>query len=276
MTRVKALDVSSHGGEIPPIRWRTARENGWELAVVQLWGGLPGNTMGPNPHAKQQLVGARAAGLLTAGYIWIPPDTTLDTSELIKVARAAAGDEESHLAFIAPDIEDPQRRRLHPINPEARLGDALAHLHGVRKAIYTSRSMWGPIMANTTVFKSIPLWDADFDRGEDLDATFRPYGGWTERAMLQYKGTTDVHGISADLNVADLERLGIAPAPSIPEHLYANGLSLLAKRFAAIVDWYPLTKAQEGDQVREAAFVAAWREFYDYEVLPRLDWMQRE
>jgi hypothetical protein len=93
--------------------------------------------------------------------------------------------------------------------------------------------------------------------------------------MLQYKGTSNVGGISADLNVADLERLGIAPAPPVIEQVYANGLALLVKRFADVVDSYPLTKAQEGDQDWEAAFVAAWQQFYDYEVLPRLVWMQR-
>jgi hypothetical protein len=231
--------------------------------------------MGPNPHASQQLAGARAAGLLTAGYIWIPPDTTTDTSQLIRVARAAAGAEELHLSFIAPDIEDPQRRRLHPTDPQGRLRNAIAQLGSAKVVIYTSRSMWPPIMADSHKFAQYPLWDADYDRGEDLDATFVPYGGWTQRAMLQYQGTTTVTDISADLNVADLERLDISTVPQPAANPYPMGLSLLTKRFARIVASYPLNQLQQEDPAREIDNVDAWRQFYDQEVAPRLCWMQR-
>jgi hypothetical protein len=232
--------------------------------------------MGANPFAAWQLAGARAAGLITAGYIWIPPDTTIDTSQLIRVARAAASAEEGRLSFIALDIEDPQHRRLHPTDPQGRLQNAIAQLGSAKVVIYTSRSMWTPIMAGSTAFAGCPLWDADYDRGEDLDATFRPYGGWTSRAMLQYKGTTAVAGISADLNVADLERLGITAGPAPVPNPYPLGLSLLTKRFADIVEWYPLNQAEQDKPDREALSVAAWQELYDQEVAPRLHWMQRE
>lgn len=213
MATIKALDVSSHSGPISVFKWRAAFEDGWQLAIVQAWGGLPGGGSGPNPHCSQQLATARVSGLLTAIYIVIPPDTDPHTHLLILRAKEAAGDEYQHVRAVAMDIEDEDRRPLHPTDPDARLMDAIDNVPDKPVWIYTSLGMWPPMMGDSCTFPDYPLWDARWSPPEGLDGGFVPYGGWSECAMRQYQGTTLIHGISADLNVADLARLGLEVDP---------------------------------------------------------------
>lgn len=213
MSLVKALDVSSYSGPISDGEWTRAYEDGWGLAVVQAWGGLSDHSSGPNPLCEFQLAGARGNGFLTAIYIVIPPDDTVETHELIRVAKEAAGPEYQHVLFVAPDIEDAQRRPLHPVDPDARLHNALVNIGHPIMPIYTSRSMWADVMRESTAFAHLPLWDARWSAQQRLDDGWVPYGGWWECAMRQYQGTTIIHGITVDLNVADLDRLGVAEPP---------------------------------------------------------------
>jgi hypothetical protein len=276
MAQVKALDVSSHSGPVEVENWREAYDDGVRLAIVQAWGGRRGGSMGPNPHCRQQLWAAREAGLLTAIYVWIPPDTTTDTSVLMQVAKDAAGDEYQHVYFIALDVEDPQHRPLHPSHPEQRLENAIGHVEEKRAVIYTSRSMWPALMKGWEAFAWLPLWDASYDLGDELDVNFTPYGGWTRRAALQYQGTTNRYGISCDLDVVDLERLGFEEEPEPAENPYPLSLALLVKRFARIVAAFPLDQAEKNDVRREAEEIAVWQDLYDGEVYWRRPWFDRE
>ncbi len=213
MATVHALDVSSHSGFINQSAWEEAHRHGWTMAIVQAWGGLPGGGSGPNPYCEAQLQNARLAGDLTAIYIVIPPDTDPLTHELIRVAKAAAGAEYQHLEAVAMDIEDEDRRPLHPDDPDARLADAIANVGDKDVWIYTSLDNWTHIMRGSERFAHYPLWDGRWGPTDGLDDAFVPYGGWTRCAMRQYQRTTLLHGISADLNVASLARLGIAEDP---------------------------------------------------------------
>lgn len=205
---IHALDVSEYGGPIKDSQWKAAYEADFRLAIVQAWGGgpIPG---GKNARCAQQLEGARKAGMMTAIYIWLPPDTTTKTELLIQAAKDAAGSEYQHVKFVAMDIEDAQLRLLHPLDPKARLFDAISHIKDKPVIIYTSRYMWSKVIGDVTGFEQYcALWDARYDKLADLDANWEPYGGWKERAIKQYQGTTTVAGgISADLNVVHLERL---------------------------------------------------------------------
>lgn len=213
MTTIKALDVSSHSGVITLGQWARAHTDGWRMAIPQAWGGLPGGGSGPNPLCRDQLVGARAVGDLTAIYIVIPPDTTTETHELIRVAKEAAGDEYQHVRAVAMDIEDEDRRPLHPDSPDARLMDAISNVQDKPVWIYTSLDNWIHIMRHSEAFSDYPLWDARWGSTDGLDDGWVAYGGWGCCAMRQYQNTTLVHGISADLNVADLARLGLEDDP---------------------------------------------------------------
>ncbi|OGO08495.1 MAG: hypothetical protein A2Y61_03930 [Chloroflexi bacterium RBG_13_60_13] len=276
MAQVKALDVSSHSGPVPVEKWRVAQDDGVRLAIVQAWGGLPDGSMGPNPYCRQQLLGAREAGLLTAIYVWIPPDTTTDTSVLMQVAKDAAGDEYQHVSFVALDIEDPQHRPLHPTLPEQRLENAIGHVRDKTAVIYTSRSMWPDLMKGWESFAWLPLWDASYAQGDQLDVNFRPYGSWTQRAALQYEGSGTRYGIWSCADVVDLVRLGIEEEPEPAENPYPLSLALLVKRFANITDAFPLEQDEKDDPAREAKEIVAWQDLYDQEVAWRRSWFGRE
>jgi hypothetical protein len=275
MAQVKALDVSSHSGPVPVEKWRAAYDDGVRLAIVQAWGGLPDGTSGPNPHCGQQLEAAREAGLLTAIYVWIPPDDTTDTSILMEVAKKAAGDEYLEVVFVALDVEDPQHRPLHPSHPEQRLEGAVAQVSEKMVIIYTSRSMWPVLMQRWTAFAWLPLWDASYDLGDDLDVNFTPYGGWSQRAALQHEGSGTRYGIWSCADVADLERLGIAEEEEPAENPYPLSLAQLAKRMARVVAAFPLDQAEKDRPRREAEEIAAWQDLYDGEVDWRRPWFGR-
>lgn len=209
----KALDVSEWGGEIEASQWQAAYDAGYRLAIAQAWGSGPSGS-GTNDYCAQQLAGARMAGMDTAIYIVIPSDDTIHTHILIQVAKDAAKEEYEHIKFIAMDIEGDEL--LHPTDPCGRLANAISHAQDKPIVIYTSKYMWEICMGNTHTFSEYPLWDALYDENADLDAGWIPYGGWEMRAIKQYQGTTDIAGISADLNVLDWERLALDEKPEPP------------------------------------------------------------
>lgn len=189
---IRAVDCSAWTGPIP---WQTWLElkvtHGVRLAIVQLYGGGPGGT-GPNPSARQQLQGALAMGVATAGYCW-PPSAYFAALE-----QAAY----HSLAFLALDVEAGARvERAH--------ADGVAGL-GRDAWIYTSRSQWKHVMGDSLDFADLPLWDALYpsslgpgDWPQDLHDIWTPYGGWSRRAAWQWHDTITINGESFDLNVVD-------------------------------------------------------------------------
>lgn len=212
---IRAIDVSEWGGEIKEERWRGAYEAGYRLAIVQAWGGgpVPG---GKNAYCAQQLAAARKAGMMTAIYFHLPPDTTTQTHLLVQAVKEAAGEEYQHVKFVAVDIEDEQLRPLHPTDSRGRLANAISHIKDKPVVVYTSGRMWGKVMGNMGGFEQYPLWDAQYDKKAELDVGWVAYGGWRERAMKQFQGTTQVAGISVDLNIGHLGRLGLSPPAPEP------------------------------------------------------------
>ena len=219
--QIHALDVSEWGGPIKDEQWKQAYDAGFRMAIVQAWGGgpIPG---GANKYCAQQLAGARMAGMDVAIYLIVPSDTTTLTHSLIQAGKDAAGDEYQHIKFYALDIEGD--KLLHPTDPVARLLNTALNVSDKPVVIYSSKYMWEVVMggAYNVGFEKYPLWDARYDELPDIDATWFPYGGWTQRAIKQYKGTTTVAGgISADLNIVHLGRLfGIAEPEEDWKELY--------------------------------------------------------
>jgi hypothetical protein len=126
------------------------------------------------------------------------------------LAKEACGDEWEYVRFVAFDIEAKANVQLHPVNPDARLANAMSHVLGEKPAvIYSSQSMWKKLMLDSKMFKKFPLWEAYYDGDERLSVPPRFPDGWTLRAMKQYAGTSDVAGLVVDLNIADTVLLGI-------------------------------------------------------------------
>ena len=107
------LDFSEWQGRLSLAHMQYARAAGASGVIIQLWGSGPtGN--GPNDYAEAQLAYATQAGLQLAGYIWVPPDSAIETGALYQAAVRAAGTLAPSLCFIAPDLEG---ARLHPTDP---------------------------------------------------------------------------------------------------------------------------------------------------------------
>lgn len=221
-----SIDISGYQRR-PPAAWFDEVAKQVKLVFIQLWGGQPGPlSFGPNADAEYQLSMFNQRGVKVAGYIWIPPDdSTTRTGEIIKAAKKAAGELASRLVAVAVDVEGP--RLLHSTAPMRRLLDAYlntaVHFPEAKLGIYSSFTMWqrclGSVDAELPLDEGEPkpfLWDANYvfssgsapEQAPFLDYNWRPYGGWKARAVLQYAGTVDLHGVGADLNVADLAALG--------------------------------------------------------------------
>ena len=220
---ILALDASEWQGRLGQAQFDYAYAVGVRLYIAQLWGSGPTGT-GMNDYAEAQLGFAKAAGMRLAGYIWVPPDNTTYTKSLVQAGFDAAGKYADELAFVAPDLEG---AKLHPTNPSARLRDVCKHItaHGKKIIIYCRKGGWPTVMGTgITEFSKYPLWEARyyFSSGfkpataPSLDWKWAPFGGWKQRAILQYAGTAPVNGWSADWNVLDESRLGFSLAVTPP------------------------------------------------------------
>jgi hypothetical protein len=79
-------------------------------------------------------------------------------------------------------------------------------LGGFSPGIYTSISKW-TLTGNTAEHADLPLWEARwrYPSGDPRNLTepplpFVPFGGWTERAMVQYAGDVNVCTLNLDFN----------------------------------------------------------------------------
>jgi hypothetical protein len=203
MTTFRAVDMSEYTREIPVSAFRCLREQHQvEAVVLQAWGG--GYTGGrKNVHFHAACANARAAGITKlAAYVWPPSE--------IRDALAFMGAEAQQMAFVALDVE-----------ANARL--AQRHVQAVRDAgltpvLYTNFP--GRDYIDADVDRSLPLWLARYPldlppsapivwRAELGDAWGRlppwwrgPVWGW------QFRGTTDICGEQADLNLFDSAAFG--------------------------------------------------------------------
>ena len=84
-----------------------------------------------------------------------------------------------------------------------RIAESLACVRerGHDCGIYTAKWWWGPKTNDSTRFSDVELWDADYDREADTEASWEPYGGWTARRIKQYAGTSTFVVGGLDMNV---------------------------------------------------------------------------
>jgi hypothetical protein len=55
----------------------------------------------------------------------------------------------------------------------------------------------------------VPRYDGVPKLGVSGKQPWRPFGGWKRQAAKQYKGTTDLHGVKVDLNIAEAGLWGL-------------------------------------------------------------------
>lgn len=144
--------------------------------------------------AHHQLDVAQQAGFALGSYCYSHPSWG---SGSWAVGRALDRIEGFPVRFLALDVEE-DGDNFSTLWPQW-VADAVkaCEAAGVVCVIYTSRSMWRKLMANTTAYAHLLLWDASYGA-----LAFQSYGGWTKRAIWQHQGTTDLCGTQVDLNRA--------------------------------------------------------------------------
>ena len=239
---MNSFDISDWQGT-PSLAWFLKMKSaGYTMCWVQLWGLTPDGN-GPSKHARYQLQMARVAGLDTGGYIVIYGDKTDDTSILVQVALKAAGQEKEYLKFVALDVETAPMRMSRVINAYYNIRNQLP---GVTIAMYTSRWKWSVAFGTTEwpFAATTPLLEARywFNSGyapvtpPSLEWMWIPFGGWTERAMIQYAGTVDTFGVGVDRCVYDEERMKFAVEEETEEELTMAQYQELKDLIAGLTD----------------------------------------
>ncbi len=111
-----------------------------------------------------------------AGYIVIPPDTTVKTEQLIGAGLGVVGPFARDLKFIAADIES--NHIIHPASPGLRLSNALGDIRraNIQAFIYDSRfERPKSIEMKSNAFSRVPLriaWFSWVSEEFDRDGPF--------------------------------------------------------------------------------------------------------
>ena len=190
---VLGIDVSRYQGEID---WQQVKAAGVEFVMVRLGNrGIAEGTLHEDPYAKQNLQGARAAGLKVGAYFY---------SQALSVAEA---EEEAAFALeildgfgldlpLAFDWE--QESRTENVDARTLTDCTLAFCEAVEEAGYRPMIYFNSFQAKQLLhlreLKEIPWWLAMYDVTMEF-----PY----RMDMWQYSCTGTVAGISGsvDLNL---------------------------------------------------------------------------
>lgn len=183
MGTIKALDFSSGALSVTP-SWCAARiAEGITLAIADLWSGR--STF---PGAEQALRYWRDAGGVTAGYLCV--HDVQPAAYHVERAKAAAGAEWAHLAFVAIDVE------VYPTSAETvRAAADLIAANGLRAIVYSSPYDWQVLVGAD--MPDLLEWVAEYDSNVDLAPAFA--GGTV--VGHQYQGSTVLDGILVDYSV---------------------------------------------------------------------------
>jgi GH25 family lysozyme M1 (1,4-beta-N-acetylmuramidase) len=207
-----AVDVSNYSGPISPEQARCLRQAGVEHLIA-------GTQVASI--CRQQLEAALEAGLTIDAYVYL--HWRRDVVAEVQSARGTlAGLQVGRLWL---DCED-DPAGLSAAEVVGRVGAALEACGPAACGIYTGRWWWLPGTGNSTEFAGLPLWHAEYtfspEARPDFDA-FQSYGGWTRPSMWQFQGTTQVCGLSVDLDLLDIARPPAAADNSVELALLRAG-----------------------------------------------------
>ena len=193
------IDVSRYQGDID---WQQVKDAGVEFVMVRLGNrGIAEGTLHEDPYAKQNLQGAKAAGLKVGAYFY---------SQALNVAEA---EEEAALALeildgfrldmpLAFDWE--QESRTENVDARTLTDCTLAFCAAVEKAGYAPMVYFNSFQAKQLLhlreLKDIPWWLAMYDVTMEF-----PY----RMDMWQYSCTGTIPGISGSVDLNLLFRDGM-------------------------------------------------------------------
>jgi hypothetical protein len=172
---------------------------------------------------RQQINACAQAGMPVDIYLWLwtNSNVTLD----IRAKLAVVDGLEGLIRKVWVDVEDTSQASVAARIGAARAAFAVADewclMHGKpTPGLYSARWYWPTYMGNTQEFGDRALWDAQYDGNPDNEAGWQPYGGWSERRIKQYAGTSTLAGQGGvDLNVLsaaeEAELTEPPPAPPV-------------------------------------------------------------
>ena len=227
---MNVVDISNYTGPLDPAQVAALRDN-FGLVIVQAVD--PPSPPYPVGVTREQVLALQAAGVEVEAYIYLWFDepvasvrTRLNLLNGLGIKRVwlDVEDAEGSMWYTTAQCQDKVRAAVYAIAE-----------YGYEVGIYTAKWFWGDWMGPE--FSYLPLWVAQYDDIPDL-AVFNPFGGWSQAAIKQYVGTTqlDYSGVlipNVDLNVA------ADPPPVATPHDY-----VLALVHAAV-------RAKEGGDARD-------------------------
>jgi hypothetical protein len=150
-----------------------------------------------------------------------------------------------------PDLEDngegtdgvPNPAIFPPSRIVDLIGTAVEACEDYPRGLYSAKWWWVPATGDSQLWAGERWWSADYDDVPDL-SVFQPFGGITQLAGKQYRGTTDLAELTVDLSVFAPEEATVDPEPTpvrpsyedlasalgVVTHDYADGLAAEAGR----------------------------------------------
>lgn len=182
-------DLSNYTGALTDQGCADLKAAGYVGVIVQAITGLDGRT-----YTRQQLTVAQRNALRLAGYGWCFPDAPESSMR----GRLAMFDG-FELEFLALDVEEAGTIVL---DVERDLALCDAYIRG-KAWMYSGKWFFDQQgWSHLSLWADHPLWDSNYDQIPDVDVGFRPYGGWTQAALKQFRGTSSVGSVNQiDLNV---------------------------------------------------------------------------
>lgn len=217
---MRAVDVSNYTSMLSQgvlDAWQN--QHGVGLVIVQSLNPPLGYPPGVT---RQQINACAQAGMPVDIYLWLW--TNSDVSADMWNKLAVVDGLEHLIRKVWVDVEDAAPAtvvaRIEAARAAFAVADAWCQMHEKPPAgLYSARWYWPTYMGNTTEFGDRALWDADYDGDPDNEAGWQPYGGWSERRIKQYAGTSTLAGQGGvDLNVLSIaEEAELTHPEPIPE-----------------------------------------------------------
>lgn len=204
---MRAVDCSNYTGALRAevlAAWKAA---GVGLVIAQAIEPPPAY---PKGVTRQQIAACAAAGLATDAYVWcwtysdVEADIAakLGLLEGLPIRRVWVDAEDTAAATPAAHIQAVERALA--------VVDAWGAERGLPKAgVYTAWWWWRDHLRCPSAGRHAvapwwdrALWDAEYDGVADNAVGWHPFGGWSERRVKQYAGTSTLAGQGGiDLNV---------------------------------------------------------------------------
>lgn len=148
-------------------------------------------------YTREQLSVCVRNGLRIAGYVWCFPGAPASSMR----SRLAMFDGYK-IEFLALDVEQAGLTKAD-VDRDLKLCDTYIK-HDGGTWIYSGKWFFDQQgWSRATWWSPRKLWDSNYDGIPVAEANFRPYHGWTECQIKQYKGTSVVGSVNmVDLNVA--------------------------------------------------------------------------